>query len=284
MKLLIGYTADERGAEAIELASALLRTSADAELELAIILPEQTPFQAVYPGGDHGFSTVLSAQVDRWAEQALELVPPAITARVVARAVPSVAQGLLELAAERDAQGVVLGGRTRHKAGFFAPGAVASSLLHASPLPVAMSTPAGVASLRRASGRIERLTAFVGDKPGAAEVIGHAVRSAARLQVPLRVATLVTDQPDGSADTEQVNRSRGFLEELVAGLDERVKPQVVTGGSIDEAIESIGWLDGELAVFGSSRLAPPRRLFLGPKAQRMLRRLPVPLAVVPHQA
>lgn len=284
MKLLIGYTADERGAEAIDLASALVRDAERDELELAIVLPEQTPFQAVYPGGDHGYASVLSAQVDQWAQAALELVPRGIRARVVARAVPSVAQGLLDLAAESNADGIVLGGRNRHMAGFFAPGAVASSLLHASQVPVAMSNPQGVAALRRAQGKFQRVTAFVGDRPGAAQVINHAARSARRLAVPLRVATLVTAADTaGQMDPAQVGASHGFLDELIGALEQDVHPEVVTGTSIDDAIEGIGWLDGELAVFGSSRLAPPRRLFLGPKAQRMLRHLPVPMAVVPNQ-
>lgn len=283
MKLLVGYTADARGAEAVELAAALVRTSERPQLELAIVVPEQTPFQAVYPGGDHGYGTVLSAQVDQWAAQALELVPEPIAAKVVARALPSVARGLIELAGETGAQGIVLGGRNRHRAGFFAPGAVASSLLHASPVPVAMSNPAGVQALRRAHGRIGRLTAFIGNRPGAAQVLEHAARSAARLQVPLRVATLVTGPVKETGDGEQVSRSHDFLDDLIRGLDHKAQPEVVTGPSIDAAIDSIGWLDGEVAVFGSSRLAPPRQLFLGAKAQRMLRRLPVPMAVVPNQ-
>ncbi|MGR6900816.1 universal stress protein [Glutamicibacter sp. BSL13] len=284
MKLLIGYTADERGAEAIELACALISDRAVDSLELAMVLPEDTPFQATYPGGDHGYHTVLSAQADRWAEQALALVPEGISARVTARTVSSVAHGLIELAAETGAEAIVLGGRSRHKAGFFAPGAVATSLLHASPVPVLMSNPRGVAALRQAKGRISRITAFVGDLPGAGEVIDQAVRSAERLGMGLRVATLVTSQEQAGEDSPVLRATRQQLDELTSGLGEHVEPEVVTGASIDEAIASIGWLDGELAVFGSSRLAPPRRLFLGSKAQRMLRHLPVPMAVVPHRS
>ena len=37
-----------------------------------------------------------------------------------------------------------------------------------------------------------------------------------------------------------------------------------------------------LAVVGSSRLAEPRRLFLGSTAAKMLHELPVPMVVVPR--
>ena len=95
MKLLVGYTADERGAEAIELASALVAGTPEASLQIAIVLPAAAPFNAVYPGGDHGYSSILSAQVDQWAEQALELVPEGRTHRCLLRPV-----GELDLEAE----------------------------------------------------------------------------------------------------------------------------------------------------------------------------------------
>ncbi|WP_347038006.1 universal stress protein [Glutamicibacter halophytocola] len=128
MKLLVGYTADDRGAEAIELASALVSGTPGAALQIAIVLPAAAPFNAVYPGGDHGYSSILSAQVDQWAEQALALVPAGIHATVAARSVPSVAEGLIGLAQQYEADGIVLGGRKRHRAGFFLPGAIANAL------------------------------------------------------------------------------------------------------------------------------------------------------------
>ena len=44
----------------------------------------------------------------------------------------------------------------------------------------------------------------------------------------------------------------------------------------------LSWEPGELAVVGSSRLAQPRRLFLGSTAAKMLHELPVPMVVVPR--
>ena len=67
-------------------------------------------------------------------------------------------------------------------------------------------------------------------------------------------------------------------------IDEAGSFQVVSakGDSIEDAVSHLGWEPGELAVVGSSRLAQPRRLFLGSTAAKMLHELPVPMIVVPR--
>ncbi|MFF5792053.1 universal stress protein [Paeniglutamicibacter sp. NPDC012692] len=282
MRYLVGYTADARGAEAIALASAM--GGAKAHLDIAIVLPENTPFSAVYPGSDHGYSSILADKVDDWAKQALALVPEGISARVIARSVPSPAEGLILVAKETGAQVIVLGGRRRHMAGFFAPGSVASALLHASPVPVAMGSPEAVASLEKANGKLSRVTAFVGTKPGLKGVVQAAAAAAAAQGLPLRVVSLVAqDQMDADAASleESIASTRAKVGEIVSSLELDAEVLVASGLSIDDAIAELSWEDGEIAVVGSSRLARKRRLFMGPTAQRMLRTLPVPLVVVP---
>lgn len=285
MNLLVGYTADERGAEALELAAGLVQASNSPKLVISIIVPATQPFSAIYPGGDHGFDSILSSQVDAWAAQALAQVPTGVNASVVARSVSSVAQGLIELAEEVGAHGIVLGGRKRHRAGFFMPGAVANSLLHASPVPVFMSSPQALESLRAAQGNITGMTAFVGDRPGAREVISSAAKFATARKVPLRVATLVaeTDLADPVTELDShLSRTRAFLTELTKSMGLEASIEVIAGQSLDAAIESLTWQAGEIAVLGSSRLAASRRLFVGPKAQRILGQLTVPMAVIPN--
>lgn len=282
MRYLVGYTADARGAEAIALASAM--GGADAHLDLAIVLPENTPFSAVYPGSDHGYSSILADKVDEWAQQALALVPQGISARVIARSVPSPAEGLIAMAKETGAQVIVLGGRKRHVAGFFAPGAVAGALLHSSPVPVAMGSPEAVASLEKANGKLKRVTAFVGTGSGLKNVVHAAAAAAAAQGLPLRVVSLVEqNQVDEDKTMEQwINFTRTRVSEAVAELDVDAEVLIASGSNIDDAIAELSWEDGEIAVVGSSRLARKRRLFMGPTAQRMLRTLPVPLVAVPR--
>jgi nucleotide-binding universal stress UspA family protein len=54
------------------------------------------------------------------------------------------------------------------------------------------------------------------------------------------------------------------------------------GDSVEDAVAHLSWEPGEIAVVGSSRLARPRRLFLGSTAAKMLHELPVPMIVVPR--
>ncbi|ALG30021.1 universal stress protein [Glutamicibacter halophytocola] len=284
MKLLVGYTADERGAEAIELASAVVAGTVEASLQIAIVLPAATPFSAIYPGGDHGYESILSAQVDAWAAGALALVPAGIQASVVARSVPSIAEGLIDLGQEFGAHGIVLGGRKRHVGGFFMPGHIANALLHSSPLPVFMSSPASLQSLRSASGQVTRLTCFVGDRPGARAVIDLSARIAEARNAKLRVATLVAHKElAGTAEQLDAHAQniRQYLGGVTADLGIDAQIEVVSGSSIDDAAAQLPWQPGDLALLGSARLAAHRRLFIGPKAQRILGKLNVPIGVIP---
>jgi transcriptional regulator with XRE-family HTH domain len=54
------------------------------------------------------------------------------------------------------------------------------------------------------------------------------------------------------------------------------------GDSVEDAVAHLSWLPGEVVLVGSSRLAQPRRLFLGSTAAKMLHELPVPMIVVPR--
>ncbi len=284
MKLLVGYTADERGAEAIELGSAVVAGTKNASLQIAIVLPAAAPFSAIYPGGDHGYESILSAQVDAWAAQALALVPAGINASVVARSVSSIAEGLIELGQEFEAHGIVLGGRKRHVGGFFMPGNITNALLHSSPLAVFMSSPTSLDSLRNAGGKITRLTCFVGDRPGARAVIDLSARIAEARQVKLRVATLVAHK-DVAVTAEDldahVKNTRKHLVQVIEELGIEAQIDIVIGGTIDAASSQLSWQPGDLALLGSSRLAANRRLFIGPKAQRILGNLNVPIGVIP---
>jgi nucleotide-binding universal stress UspA family protein len=57
---------------------------------------------------------------------------------------------------------------------------------------------------------------------------------------------------------------------------------VAHGRTFEEAVDSLDWLEGELVIIGSSRLAQKNQLFLGSTANKVLRALPVPMVVVPR--
>lgn len=56
------------------------------------------------------------------------------------------------------------------------------------------------------------------------------------------------------------------------------------GADIEEAAATVDFQPGELAFIGSSRLGRGGRVFIGARARRLLRVLPVPVVVVPRRA
>ena len=64
---------------------------------------------------------------------------------------------------------------------------------------------------------------------------------------------------------------------------EGLESVVADGSSLDEAVASLQWSDGDILFLGSSRLAAPKRVFLGSSAAKILRATPAPVVVVPHE-
>ena len=62
-----------------------------------------------------------------------------------------------------------------------------------------------------------------------------------------------------------------------------VTSTITDGPTVEDAVNKLDWYDGDLIMVGSSRLAQPRRLFLGSTAANMLRVLQVPMVVVPKE-
>lgn len=52
---------------------------------------------------------------------------------------------------------------------------------------------------------------------------------------------------------------------------------------MEAAVNKLDWHEGDIIMVGSSRLAQPRRLFLGSTAAKMLRVLQVPMVVIPKE-
>ena len=118
-----------------------------------------------------------------------------------------------------------------------------------------------------------------------AEAAGLATASGA----PLRLLSLATVDLPAGVDTgvirlTEATHAEKVLAQARASLGEGSVAEVVSaqGADIEDAVSQIEWLPGEIAMVGSSRLAQPRRLFLGSTAAKMLHVLPVPMIVVPR--
>ncbi|MBJ7350974.1 MAG: universal stress protein, partial [Rhodococcus sp.] len=64
---------------------------------------------------------------------------------------------------------------------------------------------------------------------------------------------------------------------------EGLESVVADGSTLDEAVGNLEWKPGDVLLLGSSRLATPKRVFLGSSAAKILRAAPVPVVVVPHE-
>lgn len=281
-RLIVSYIADDRGHDALALAS-FLATGIDAEIIITLVLPEATPFGG-YSGVLPTHDPIILEQVERWGAEARAEVPAGIPVTVEHRVASTEAHGVIDAAAEHDADLIVVGTEAAGVLRRFTIGTVANTLLHASPIPVALA-PGGFREL----GPVARVNAIYGTRPGAEEVIGWTLQRALVRKVPFRALSLVPvdrTQPELSAETIELARTFGGerLAQAGAKLTEegRAHVEVIEGDDIEDALSRVHWQAGDLAYLGSSRLAGGHRVFLGSHAHAILQALPVPAIVVPR--
>ena len=276
-RYVVAYTATDSGREAVNLATALARRQGGS-LDLVMVLPESSPYSGAYPRPESGYDSILSDQIREWLAEGLSLVPDDVTARAHVRPAESNAEGLIAAAEEFGAALIVIGAGRNSVFRRFSVGTVASGLLHASTVPVALA-PRGY----RRTEPITRITVGVGNRAGADDVLNVALEAARRRGLELRLLSLVALD---SSDPDAASRAETQLKELQAQADATLTGQVTAhvahGRSIEDAIDALEWDEGEVMLIGSSRLAPHNRLFLGATASKVLRALPVPMVVVPR--
>ncbi|MCU1531235.1 MAG: universal stress protein UspA [Arthrobacter sp.] len=279
MRYVVGYTPNDRGADAVALASAMSRAQ-DAHLDLVNVVDRHAPYVALNPEGNNvsaAEQAVLTAE-----RHALALVPKELRATFHVRQADSLAAGLIAAALEYQAGLIVVGAANNGLFKRYSVGSVANALLHAAPVPVALA-PRGY----RRTDPVTRLTLAVGQRAGAEAAIEVAIDSAGRRGVPLRLVSLVELDAEGESG-EAVNAAHVHANTVLSDAARRlpaghdVSVVVAHGRTIEEAIDDLEWEDGEILIVGSSRLAEKNKLFLGSTANKVLRALPVPMVVVPR--
>lgn len=281
MLYTVGYAPHDRGADAIALASSLAMTQ-DAALDIVHVLSGPDPADTGFP--ERGAQELRAGAAAEWLAEAAAQVPRGVTVATHTVFDDSFTQGLIEHARTTRAGLIVVGAARHGILGRFTVGSVANSLLHSSPLPVALA-PSGYRTPRG----ITRMTAAVGTREGADTLLYVAAESASRRNVPLRLVSLVAlDLDDRSSEDNAARAARAHadavLGDVLARVDARtpVTATVAEGRTIADAITSVPWEEGEIMLVGSSRLAAQNTTFLGSTANKILRTLPVPLVVVPR--
>lgn len=273
MRYVVGYTENDRGQDALELATSLALTQS-AGIDLVTVLDWPQDGSSA-PGGRRAQDAL---------DRAKDSVPDGVEVTTRVRLADSFAQGLLEAADDVDAGLIVIGASSNGLLRRYTVGSVANAVLHSSKVPVALA-PRGY----RHRATFTRMTCAVGDRPGAEGAIDVAIESAARRGLPLRLVSLVAlDVQESSDSGEAINQAHqhahSVLARAVGQLPDGHETSIIVahGRTIEQAIDGIEWDPGELVIVGSSRLAQHRQIFLGATANKMLRALPVPMVVVPR--
>ena len=280
--IVVGYTATPAGADAIAVASRLA-AALNTSLELIMVTPLTARSGAVPPLD--GYTDHIREQSRQWLREASALVPGGIPTAAHVRPAESFAEGLSNAAAEFGASHIVIGAANSGTFGRHRLGSVANDLLHSSDVPVVLA-PAGYAGVTTP---ITRFTAALGERIGADVLLDEAVGLAKATGAELRLLSLVAIDMPASLDTQALHltgtsHADEILEQAKQALPADVKTEAIiaSGTSVEDAVARLDWSDGEVVIVGSSRLAQPRRLFLGSTASKMLRVLPVPMIVVPR--
>ena len=283
MRYVVGYVPNHRGIEAVNLA-VTLAGSRDVTLDIVVVLPVEEPTFDMY-SPDRAYQAALDEQGRGWLDQALAQVPEGVTARGLVRNASSITQGLIEAATDpelgEEAEGIVIGASHRGLLGYFTIGSIASALLHASPVPVALA-PGGYES----QGAVSRVTAAMGQRQGADALLEVAIGAAASRQVPLRLMSLVALDHDEASDGDRarIESAERHEEHLVAKAGDRlddVSGVVGSGKTLEDCVGTLEFNPDEIVLLGSSRLGGPKKVFLGASANKILRALTVPMVVVP---
>ncbi|MBG6054723.1 nucleotide-binding universal stress UspA family protein [Salinibacterium sp. CAN_S4] len=282
---VVAYEATDRGRDAVQLGVALARLTA-AELRICLILPTSTAVPAKVPAGASDYGSLLEEQGGTWLREALDLVPPDVTATTHLLWAESTSEGLIRASTQFDSDRIVVGAASAGVLQRFTVGSIANALLHASPVPVALA-PRGYV----APSAITRITCAIGTRPGWTALLDSMVAISEGLPVDLRFVTLVeVDAARSGPGTDVSAASAAHLASVVEHFEKdsssrgSVTTEVAEGRTVEDAVEKLDWRADEIALVGSSRLAQPSKIFLGVTANRMLHSLPVPLIVVPTAA
>ncbi len=280
-RVVVGYTATDAGADALAL-GARLGAALETSVHVVVVLPSAQGNVSI--PSDASYDRLVEDTARGWLRDALAPFP-GIRGHV--RHAADVSDGLVAAAEEFGAGVLVIGTGGGGPRGRHRLGTTAEELVHSAPVPVALA-PEGARNVDAAVG-LPRITTAIGTRPGADVLLDTAVSVARRSHAPVRLLSLAGVDLPGRVDagltrlTGQAH-AQDVLDTVRSSLPAEIAAEAVvgTGSDIEDAVSRLDWLPGEIALVGSSRLAQPRRLFLGSTAGRILRALPVPMIVVPR--
>ncbi len=282
MRYIVGYGPQHRGIDGINLAATLARSSG-ATLDLVAVLPDDAPTFHMY-SPDHAFNQEMRKQGSEWLADGLARVPADVRANGHLQNAESISEGLMAEAEDETVgkeAGMIVVGTSHH----VHLSSIAGALLHSAAVPVALA-PTGY----EAQPAITRITCATGVREGHEVLVKFAIHAAAEWRVPLRLMSLVAVGAGGSEQRreEWAELAGIHITKIAQEAAESLPPEcpvstvVGQGRTLVEAVSDLEFSPSEIVMVGSSRLAQPKRLFLGHTANKLMRVLPVPMIVVPR--
>jgi nucleotide-binding universal stress UspA family protein len=286
----------EQRTEAVLHLAGMLARSLDTDAVLCAVVPPSWPPSLAKV--DAEYREYLASGATEALEAARERLSADVPTTAVVHNARSVRAGLLEVAEQHDASLIAVGSSTAGPIGQITLGSVSSSLLHSSPIPVALATRGY--RCKPVTG-VTRATAAFSGTPDGQELVVAAAGVAARFGVSLRVASFAVQarppytsgvgrEAAGSLRSEWLEAVRGAVSEALAEVEQlplvphELEAVVGSGETWEDALEDIEWDDGDVLVVGSSSAGRVARVFLGSRATKIVRYSPVPVIVVPRGA
>jgi nucleotide-binding universal stress UspA family protein len=284
---------DGRGTAALHLAAVLARSRGD-RLVVCAVVGER------WPAGIARIDAEYREYLENAAADALDLarlaLPSDIEASFELVRAHSTPAGLLSTADQHGSHTLVIGSTNSGAHGQVSLGSVAERLLHSSPVPVAMA-PRGFRA--RPTATVQRVTAAYGATTGSDEVVRASAELAADCDATLRIASFAVRPPSmltagvGSRADEAIlsewgryveDQQNDVLAKLGSGHTGPRGPESAIGYGRDwrDAIDHIGWTEGDLLLVGSSSVGPLAKVFLGSRASKIVRNSPLPVVVLPR--
>ena len=291
MKVLVGYSADSGGSEALALGLQMARAGSGS-LVVCTIVPETWGHPSM-ARVDAEYARFLDQHAQKALEKARIQVGGKVPAVYLCRAAAAAREGLLEVAEQESADCVVLGSARAAPRDHIRTGSVNTGFLHTAPVPIALA-PRGYAP--EPSVKLCRITCAVSPAAQSMQTARTAHQLCARLGVPLRLLTFVVRDrqmyPTGAGyDAENLvaNQWRAQASEgqgrMIATLPKEpgVTSVIADGKTWKAAFESVAWKSGEILAVGSSNLGPLMRVFLGSNATKIVRHATIPCLILPRQ-
>ena len=186
MTVVAGFRSGKVGLSGLHLAVRVARTL-ETSLTVATVVPRPwpAPSRARVDAEYADWADHLAADSAKEAQRYLYNLASGIEVNYFHRAHRSVSSGLIEAVEELSGQVLVLGSLPSGGRGQVVIGSTADWLLHASPVPVAISPP----RYRSYTGRLTRITCAYSATPESVEVVRRCFQFAERFGVPVRVLT-----------------------------------------------------------------------------------------------